>query len=242
MSSVAFGFPPAIDPGQRSRRCHQRLLHVAVLLLACSGIIAGSARAGTLTSTVLEDNGATSNGLDGNQNVYDNPVPGPGVLTTSGGYDFTSTGYMALTSITSITVTLTMQDGNSDSGSDGFDYNHLHLALDGTDTGLILNGFRGNALEDTLTFTGTPTNAATILASLQADGKLNGTVTTDNPNDTITMPNEIYFGNDANDATTTLSISGTEVPEPGAATWAGLGLLTVAGLGRRGRRRMTARA
>ena len=178
---------------------------------------------------MLEDNGATSNGLDGNQNLYSTPTAGNATITTAGGYTFTTTGYMSLTSITSITITLTVQDGNSEAAQpDGFDYNHLHLSLDGTATGLTLNGFRGDGLEDTLTFTGAPTNAATILASLQTDGALVGTITTDNPNDTITMPNEVYLGNDQNNAVTTLSITG--VPEPG--TWAGVGLGALLLIGR----------
>ena len=64
-----------------------------------------------------------------------------------------------------------------------------------------------------------------------------GTITTDNPNDTLTMPNEVYLGNDQNNATTTLSITG--VPEPG--TWAGVGLGSLLLLGRlrRGKRRQS---
>ena len=217
-------------------RPRKRVLAVGLLaaVLGCLGT--RTAQALTLSSTVSEDNGATSNGLDGNQNLYSTPTAGNATITTAAGYDFTQTMYLTLTSITSITLTLTVQDGNSEAAQpDGFDYNHLHLSLDGSATGLTLNGFRGDGLQDTLTFTGAPTNAATILASLKADGKLVGTITTDNPNDTITAPNEVYLGNDQNNATTTLSITGA-VPEPG--TWAGVGLGTmlVAGLCR-GRQR-----
>ena len=53
--------------------------------------------------------------------------------------------YMTLTSITSISITLTVQDGNSEATQpDGFDYNHLQFSLGGTATGFVLNGFRGD--------------------------------------------------------------------------------------------------
>ena len=221
----------------RNWQTDRRLLTISLLVAICGCLGLGTAQALTIGSTVLEDNGATSNGLDGNQNLYSTPIAGNATITTAGGYDFTQTMYMTLTSITSITITLTVQDGNSEAAQpDGFDYNHLHLSLDGTATGLTLNGFRGDALQDTLTFTGTPTNAATVLASLQADGKLVGTITTDNPNDTITMPNEVYLGNDQNNVTTTLSITG--VPEPGAWAGVGLGILLVTGLCKGKRRQL----
>ena len=201
----------------------------------------GVAQMLTISSTVLEDNGATSNGLDGNQNLYSTPTAGNATITTAGGYTYAGTAYNSLTSITSITITLTVQDGNSEATQpDGFDYNHLHLSLDGTATGLTLNGFRGDALENTLTFTGTPTNAATILASLKVDGALVGTITTDNPNDTITAPNEVYVGNDPGTAVTTLSITG--VPEPGPWAGVGLGSLLLIGRLRWGRRWHAGRA
>ena len=190
----------------------------------------------TVTSTVLEDNGSTSNGLDGNQDLYSTPTAGNATITTAGGYAFAGTAYMSLTSITSISITLTVQDGNSEATQpDGFDYNHLHLSLGGTATGFTLNGFRGDGLQDTLTFTGTPTNAATILAALKTNGALVGTITTDNPNDTITAPNEVFLGNDQSNATTSLSITGA-VPEPGTWVGVGLGILLVAGHSRSAKR------
>ncbi len=229
--------------GGRSTR---KAFSVSWCVLLCLLLGTGATQALTITSTVQEDNGATTDGLDTDQALYSSPVPNPAMATTAGGYDFTATNYMSLTSITSISVTLTIQDGHSGTvpGSNpptnDFDYGHLRLALDGTDTGLILNGFQGDGLEDTLTFMGAPLNAATILASLQSDGKLVGTITTDNPNDSITMPNYIYVGNDNADAITTLSITG--VPEPGA--WVGLGLGALLLMGRPAwkKRRQTRRA
>src|SRR5574337_1330809 len=42
--------------------------------------------------------------------------------------------------ITSLSITLTLDDG--DTGPGNFDEHQLHLALDGIDTGLLLDGFR----------------------------------------------------------------------------------------------------
>ena len=205
-----------------NRDCARKVSAGILLALLCAFLGTGNLKALTVSSTVQEDNGATSNGLDGNQNLYSTPTAGNATITTAGGYTFAGTAYASLTSITSISVTLTVQDGNSEAAQpDGFDYNHLQLSLGGTATGLTLNGFRGDGLEDTLTFTGAPTNAATILASLKANGDLVGVITTNNPNDTILEPNEVYVGNDAGNASTTLSITGA-VPEPG--TWVGVGL------------------
>lgn len=226
------GFGESATVREINGNLSRKLLVVGLLAFACGWVGADTVQGLTINSTVQEDNGATSNGLDGNQNLYSTPTAGPATITTAGGYDFTATMYMTLTNITSISVTLTVQDGNSEATQpDGFDYNHLRLALDGTDTGLLLNGFRGNALQDTLTFTGTPTNAATILASLKADGKLVGTITTDNPNDTLTMPNEVFLGNDQNNAVTSLSVTGA-VPEPQTWAWMGVSFLTLAGMRR----------
>ncbi len=227
---------------EKRGRSTGKILPVGLLALLCACLCTGAAQALTLTSTVQQDNGATSNGLDGNQNLYSTPTAGNATITTAGGYNFTGTMYMTLTSITAISITLTVQDGNSEAAQpDGFDYNHLHLSLGGVATGFTLNGFRGDGLQDTFTFSGTPTNAAALLTALKTNGTLVGVITTDNPNDTITAPNEVYLGNDQNNATTTLSITGT-VPEPG--TWAGVGLgaALLAGHLLRGKRRPTGRA
>ena len=139
------GFAGSAVGRKHHRGGEGRVLTGIVLALLCAFLGTGTLKAVTVTSTVLEDNGATSNGLDGNQNLYSTPVAGNATITTAGGYTFAGSAYMSLTSITSISITLTMQDGNSEAAQpDGFDYNHLQLSLGGTATGLTLNGFRGD--------------------------------------------------------------------------------------------------
>lgn len=88
-------------------------------------------------------------------------------------YDFTSQGYGSLVSLDGLSVMLTLNNGQTGAGE--LDENNLTLALDGIDTGIKLNGFLANNLV-TLTLTGAPANAAAILAALQADGKLVGSI------------------------------------------------------------------
>lgn len=68
-----------------------------------------------------------------------------------------------------ITFTATIDDG--DTGPGDIDENDLTLALDGIDTGIVLNGFRNNET-DTQTVSGAPINQSQILAALKADGVL----------------------------------------------------------------------
>lgn len=85
-------------------------------------------------------------------------------------------------SIESITVTLTLFDGDTGRGSFNTERNELTLGLDGIDTGIALNGFPdGETVTNTLS--GVPKNMAQILAALKADGQLVGTVIDRSPND-----------------------------------------------------------
>jgi PEP-CTERM motif-containing protein len=225
------------------------LLTVTTLILC-----AAHSKATTITSTVNEDNRATTNSTDQNQNVYDfaNNLPAnhPAIVAAGTGYDFSSS-YTSLTSINQITLTLTMFDGNSGTNTSdptNFDFNHLHFYLGGTynaqtglytggiDTGIVLNGFRGNAFVDTVTFSlqvNPATTGAAILSALQANsGKIQGYVVSDNPNDTALAPNELALTNDLNNALTTLTFS--NVPEP--TTTALLGTSLLLGFSRRLRR------
>jgi hypothetical protein len=138
-----------------------------VVLVASSVLLPGRAFAqlgnamtsltlnGSVTSTVLEDNGATTNAGDAgnttpnsNQDAYDGTLNHPGVLTTGGGasgtgFDFSSS-LSSLAQISSISITLTMLNGSSataaqevaggDTGEtiDDYDVNHLVLYLGGT--------------------------------------------------------------------------------------------------------------
>jgi hypothetical protein len=206
----------------------------------------GIVQAASISSTVNEDNGATANGF-GNQSVWhvDPTTEHPAVVTAGGGlagtgYDFSST-FSSLSSISMISVTLTIQDGNSGSGD--FDFNHLMFYLGGArdpntglytggvNTGIVLNGFRGS-FTDTLSFSlavDPNTTGAAILAQLNANGgKLPGFVVTDNAGDTAPNGNQMFLGNSnlPSNATTTLTLS--SIPEPATSGLIALGILFAA--------------
>ncbi len=196
-----------------------------LLVLAAAGLsfLSNEAKATSISSTIIELNGAVTQGDNQNQELT---TSDPAELSVAPGYNF-SANFSSLTSIMFIQVTLTVQDGNSSAtDGQGFDFGHLFLGLDGINTGLALNGFRGNGLEDTLTFSGTVSAAigAAILTNLQ-DGFLLGTIITDNPGDSILAPNDLFIGNDTLNATTTLTLS--DVPEPTTIALIGAGLLLV---------------
>ena len=203
-----------------------------LVIIAIATAIPALAPAASITSTtpLFEQNGNTTPG-DGNVHSLTPLSPAALTATNTNGYDF---GLQTISSIMSISVTLTLQDGDSAMGD--FDFNHLFLALDGINTGLALNGFRGSGLEDTLTISGniSPTTSSALLASF-ADHRFVGTIITDNAADT-TAPNDIFVGNDGLNATTTLVLSDTPIPEPASTAlvcMGGLGLLVL----RRFRRR-----
>lgn len=137
-------------------------------------------------------------------------------------WDFTGQG--SLPSINFISITLTLQDGNTAMGE--FDFNRVFLALDGINTGLAINGFRGGGLEDTLTISGSLSPAVSNMLSIQlTDGMLVGTLI--RPGDAIgAPPNDIFVGNDAGNAMTTLVLA---VPEPATFVLLGAGLLLFIG-------------
>jgi len=219
------------------------------LLIASIGVVsmAASASATTITSTVNEDNGATTTpGHGSNQAIYDfaNSLPAnhPAIVAAGTGFDFSST-FSSLSAINSISFTMTMIDGDSASGN--FDFNHLSLFLGGTynattgilangiNTGIVLNGFRGTGLLDTQTFTANvnSTTGAAILSALSSNGgKIQAFVVSDNTNDTGAAANEVFVGNDAHNAVATLAFSDTAaVPEPATLSLLGSGfLLTLA--------------
>jgi hypothetical protein len=179
----------------------------------------------TLTSTVTEsgafDSGLGGIGTNGSSGMGD-PVPITG--TTLNGitnpaanpYDFTGQNFAALTSIDNIQLTLTVFDGNSGfSGTAAdFDFNNLTFGLAGFDTGIKLNGFSAasiNGSDITLTFfSSSISNAAQILAALQATGTLTGSIidATGNPDSNGMTLSSLHD--------TTLIINA--VPEP--STWA----------------------
>ena len=149
-------------------------------------------------------------------------------LTAGAGFDFTAQDYASLTTIDKLTISLTLNDGDSDVGE--FDFDNLTLGLDGVDTGLKLNGFPNDNLI-TLDIEGPTAAAATLLARLQEDGHLVATVI-DPDGDGITQQNRDFIGF-PNTQMTTLVIegqSGAVIPLPAAALMAPLaaGLFTTA--------------
>ena len=140
-----------------TRRLRSSLGFAVSTLCLGSALLPLRVAAVTISSTVAEDNGATTNATDvgnttpdQNQDVYDDPNNHPGVLTTGTGYSFGSS-YTTLTQITNLSITLTALNGSSASAAqetaagnasttDDFDYNHLVLYLGGTfnsATGLV---------------------------------------------------------------------------------------------------------
>ncbi len=169
----------------------------------------------------------TISALNQENGVFYNQTTGGNYGFTSGlGFDFT--GQSNLTTLTDITVTLTIADGDSDIGE--FDHGNLFLTLDGINTGLVLDGFTGSAQIVTLTLNVTnPGTAAAILLAL-ADGKLTGGVLdtdADGPaGNTIGFPAALKAALDltGNQGTGTIGGGGTAgVPLPAAVVLAPLG-------------------
>jgi hypothetical protein len=200
----------------------------------------------TISSIVNEDNGATATpGHGANQAIYDFasglPANHPAIVAAGTGFDFSST-FSSLSAINSISFAMTMIDGDSASGN--FDFNHLSLYLGGTynattgilangiNTGIVLNGFRGSGLLDTLTFTtnvSSTTGAAILSALSSSGGKIQAYVVSDNSSDTALAANEVFIGNDAHNAVATLAFSDVAVvPEPATVSLLGGGLLLLA--------------
>ncbi len=76
-----------------------------------------------------------------------------------------------------VTITLTIEDGDTEMGDS--DHGKLSLALDGIDSGILLDGFPDGKM--TLTRGGVPDNAAQILAALKTDGELEASIIDHNP-------------------------------------------------------------
>jgi hypothetical protein len=134
---------------------HIRKLLVAAGVAMTLAFTASVASALTLTSSVAQS------GHTGFAALFP--------ITDEAPFNFTAQNYLSLTSIASLSITLKIFDGDSAPGD--FDFNTLVLELDGVDTGITLNGFRDEHI-DQLTMTGSPINTAAILAGLHTDGKL----------------------------------------------------------------------
>jgi len=181
--------------------------YASLILIALLAAKSASAAPVIISSTVAQS------GFNGTSTAS-NPL-------TSTHWDFTGQQYNLLTDITSISVTLTVTDGDTDLGD--FDEGRWTLALDGWDTGLVLDGFSGAAQIVTLTLTANPALSATILAALQSDAQLAGSIIDHTAGDNeFVLPSRI---------TTTLDITGnisdstggggpSNVPLPAAALMA----------------------
>jgi hypothetical protein len=172
------------------------VLSAAVAMSAMA--FSASAASVPISSTVAESGSVTL------QNQPSYPLTGTP-------YDFTGqvNAFSAITSIDSLTVTLTVTDGDSDVGE--FDHGNLTLALDGTDTGLKLDGFSNNNVVTLSLNTLSPALQSALIASL-ADGKLVGSVNDaahpNQPGDVIGFPTAI-------DTTLDLTVSGPTLTGPG---------------------------
>lgn len=155
------------------------------------------------------------------QPILDFPIsedcPGLPAIQPFALFDFT--GQPKLSSLTGIEITLTMEGGDTALGD--FDYGNLSLGLDNVPTGILLNGFAGDA-ENTLTFSlnaGDPgwlSEGAIndLLMDLYSDNQLFGLILDATPDDNCV---NLYSFFD-----TTLRLTGTvadttPIPEP--ATW-----------------------
>jgi hypothetical protein len=97
----------------------------------------------------------------------------PAFLITDPAGPFTFRKVNKIRKLTNISITLTLEDG--DTGPGDSDENQLTLALDGINTGILLNGF-DSGQTDTLTLSGAPLNEAAIRSALKADGRLAATI------------------------------------------------------------------
>jgi hypothetical protein len=107
-------------------------------------------------------------------------VQANGFLITEVGNPFTFQDVDKITKITKIAITLTLAGASTQAGDP--DQGNLTLALDGIDTGLLLDGLP-QADTGTLTISGVPVNEAEIRARLLRDGKLSATIIDATPGD-----------------------------------------------------------
>ena len=217
------------------------LLAAASLLgsLAAAPSLCGAATA-TVTNTQLQSNFNGATGAGQTAPIAANP--------------FTFSSLPAFTSLTSVSITFTVIDGDTGLGPNGvddtpypppgdgtqfvdddFDVNSWTLELNGINLGqgLLLNGY--NAYDNshpvqasdfiTVTTTGTPANASALLAALKT-GSLTALIYDSTG---VSQSNGFLVPNTLIDHTTplyaTLSLTGV-VPEPSVSGW----LLTGAGM------------
>jgi len=243
----------------------KKLIYLSVFALSIA--VLAPAHGLTITSAVTQS-GAKNDGAVGGIGTngasgQNDPVPITGTITSTGApngtvinpagnpYTFSAAQYNQLQTINSISVTLTVFDGdsgNNQTGGANFDLNNLTLGLGAPgvlttaggqmiDTGIKLNGFDSaivNGSDITLTLTGSigagtlnPSTAAAVLALLQSptsNGQLSGLIldSTGAPDSNGMTLSENF--------STTLSITGTAVPEPSSIALLGFGTMSAGGM------------
>jgi hypothetical protein len=247
-------------------------IKLSASILASILLATTAAQAQLITSSVAQSGakndsstpGIGTNGASGQNDPV--PITGTSTATPNGTvtdpagnpWTFSAAQYNQFQSITSISVTLTVFDGDSGANQSNpaanFDFNNLTLGLGVPgvlttaggqliDTGIKLNGFDSalvNGSDITLTLTGAVANntlssatAAAVLALLKSPasgGQLSGLIL--DSTGAVDSNGMIL----SNGFSTTLSITATAVPEPGTMTLLSFGALCNIGLALRRKR------
>lgn len=149
---------------------------------------------------------------------------------TSDPFDFAGTDYQRFESLEGLRILVGIFDGDTGRGPGNFDRGDLTLALDGIDTGLVLNGFQNNLLVWRSRRLGSidPQLSADLLAALQDDGQLQPTIVDATPGDNfIWLPSATF---------SSIRLIGTFAPSV-APSPAALGVGALGGLALLGQRR-----
>jgi hypothetical protein len=200
-------------------------------LFAAAGIGALALMANSASAAVVLSSTVDQSGFSGLQNAASYPLTGTP-------FNFTGQGAGNLVTITGLTITLTVSDG--DTSPADYDFGNLTLVLDGHNTGLALNGFLNNQIMG-LDLSGNPALAALILADLKADNKLVGTVADATPGnspqgDIIGFPFAIQTTLELTGDVRTNGGGGNPVPVPAAVLLAPLGAGVAGAVSRRFRK------
>ena len=229
----------------------KKLLPQIILSLLCGALAHGQVLVSAVSESGAVDNSSANaipgtNGSSGQGDpvaITGTSTSGPtGTVTNPAGnpWTFSSAQVSTLQSITAISITLTIFDGDSGANQSNpnanFDFNNLTLGLglpgvlttaggQMVDTGIKLNGFDSaliNGSDITLTITGSVSNgtlstsaAAALLSLLHSpsyQGQLSGLVL-----DSTGLPNTNGMTLPSTSAAT-LTITGVAVPEPGTSS------------------------